>query len=70
MMTSIEQIGDTITNSVIDDEIDKVASFAEKDAHLSDEYDEREEVLEHLRLYGQALKTRRDQLGPFFRALS
>ena len=70
MMTSIEQIGDTITDSVIDNEIDKVASFAEKDAHLSDKHNERKEALEHLHLYGQALKARRDQLGPFFRALS
>lgn len=66
MTASATHIVDTLTNTVIKDEIGKIKSFAE--TIENGPYYNRENILDHLDNYGKMLKTRRDQLVPFFSA--
>lgn len=64
--TSIERISDTLTDEVIDGEIEQIQAFAKQEI---EEYgmSTKEESANHLRQYGVLLKARREQLTPLFR---
>lgn len=62
---SITKILETLTDGVIDKEIDKIQTFA-GDNMEEDDYGSKAETIEHLRQYAIMIKARREQLRPFF----